>query len=193
MKEISKLEKTESRIERKFFIPNKLPQEIEAIIMCNSALFKEIFKQRRVNNIYFDTFKRNSFWQNIEGDPKKKKYRIRWYDIQNGDIQKPVLEYKIKDGIAGKKYSIPIRPFDISSNSWYQNIVNSISKSDLSYSLFKEIDTLEPTLFNFYDRKYFLSKDKKFRLTLDTNMNYFNVLKKVKSFCGVGLTLKIPF
>ena len=50
MKEISKLEKTESRIERKFYT-NKLPQEIEAIIMCNSALFKEIFKQRRVNNI----------------------------------------------------------------------------------------------------------------------------------------------
>ena len=33
------------------------------------------------------------------------------------------------------------KTFDISSNSWYQNIVNSISKSDLSYSLFKEIDT----------------------------------------------------
>ena len=165
-------EEVNLRFERKFFIPNKTAGEIEAYIKCNSGIFSEIYQQRRVNNIYFDSVNKNSFWQNIDGDPEKKKQRIRWYGQSEKKIDNPVLEYKIKKGMIGKKYSIAIDPFNLSEDNWQESLSNSIFNSKLSNALIKDFDKLEPTLFNYYDRKYFLSKDRRFRLTLDTNMTY---------------------
>lgn len=160
------------RFEKKFFISNKTAGEIEAYVKCNSAIFSEIYQQRRVNNIYFDSVSKNSFWQNIDGDPEKKKQRIRWYGCSEKKIDNPVLEYKIKKGMIGKKYSIAIDPFNLSKDNWQESLSNSIFNSKLSNALIKDFDKLEPALLNYYDRKYFLSKDKRFRLTLDTNMTY---------------------
>jgi hypothetical protein len=166
-----------SRFERKFFISGKTTREIEAYIKCNSAIFSEIYQQRRVNNIYLDSVNKSSFWQNIDGDTAKKKQRIRWYGHARDKIQNPTLEYKIKKGMIGLKLSKEINSFNFSEGSWYDSLSKAISSSQLSNALKNEFKILEPTLLNCYDRKYFLSSDKRFRLTLDSNMTYFKASK----------------
>ena len=44
------------RYERKYFIENMSRETIETLIKLHPAIFREIYCERRVNNIYFDSF-----------------------------------------------------------------------------------------------------------------------------------------
>ena len=84
------------RFERKFFITGTIGQSIESIVKLNTAMFSEIFSERLVNNIYFDSENLKNYYANIYGDMERKKIRIRWYGSLFDYVDKPVLELKIK-------------------------------------------------------------------------------------------------
>jgi hypothetical protein len=37
--------------------------------------------------------------------------RVRWYGSLFGPILRPVMEFKVKQGLAGRKESFPLQPF----------------------------------------------------------------------------------
>ena len=93
------------RYERKFTVPNSFCYRIiEQFVKKNTALFREVFHVRQVNNIYFDTAKYNDYFDNVLGVSDRKKIRIRWYGDTFGEIRKPVLEFKIKKGIVNDEF-----------------------------------------------------------------------------------------
>ena len=66
------------------------------LIKHNSAMFSEVFEERKVNNIYLDSADFENCRAHLAGEPERFKIRIRWYGETFGVVRKPVLEFKIK-------------------------------------------------------------------------------------------------
>ena len=67
----------EKCFERKFIFRRLCPRNFEVYIKLNIAEFSEIFHQRFINNIYFDTLGFENYYDNIDGIANRVKYRIR--------------------------------------------------------------------------------------------------------------------
>jgi SPX domain protein involved in polyphosphate accumulation len=163
------------RCERKFLISDLSTQEIEEIILLHPALFSPVHHQRFVNNIYFDDLEFLSFYENQNGTTPRKKVRIRWYGNIADQIKEPILEVKKKSGIVGTKEYHSYPGFALENFFSRTQTLNPANKSITDKGFVRELVLLEPTLINRYCRKYFLSADGNFRITLDSNINFFPV------------------
>ena len=169
------MEVADLRCERKFLVSELSAQEIEEVILLHPALFSPLHHERFINNIYFDSLEFLSFYEAQDGTTPRKKIRIRWYGDLAGQINEPVLEIKRKSGIIGKKYFHALSGFSFenffSEPETLERIINSISVEDFK----KELTFLVPALMNRYHRKYFLSADGHYRITLDSNISFFPI------------------
>ena len=163
------------RFERKFIIPERLTHSIEEVVKSNSALMRKIFCPRFINNIYFDNSRFKFFFENIDGVSERMKTRIRWYGNLKGKIKKPVLEFKQKHGLTGSKTSIDLPSFDLKDIYRPGFLLSLFQNSNLDMRKKELMLSLTPSLINRYHRKYFLSFDQKFRMTLDNHLKYYPV------------------
>lgn len=163
------------RYERKFFVHNMDRNSIENIVLNHPAFFSEIYHERYINNIYFDSREFNNLMDNIDGDMNRTKYRIRWYGDMLSEIADPKLELKIKNGLVNVKKSYQLNQFELGkgiSLSTLKNVVrNSPIDAQVSYSLREQL----PVMLNRYKRKYFVSADKKFRITIDVDQSFYKL------------------
>ena len=170
---------TALRFERKFIYEDILLEDlIETEVFLNPFGFKEIFYRRTVNNIYFDDFDMSFYRQNVSGDAKREKYRLRWYGDSFFDIVDPTFEIKKKFGEAGDKYSFKMKgtSFSFTSNT-PQEIKAKVAQRITELGnivLATKVNFIEPSLFNTYERRYFLSACGNYRITLDYNQCFFN-------------------
>lgn len=165
--------KVTSRYERKFLISDLCFCQVEQIIKLHPGMFTEIYRQRFVNNIYLDTLGLKNYRDNVNGSSARIKCRVRWYGVLFGAVKSPVLEFKIKNGLIGKKESTPLKSFDFKHGFCAEDLKKVISESDLSLIVRERLKNFFVTSVNCYSRKYFLSADKKFRLTVDSEMQWF--------------------
>ncbi|WP_353777096.1 VTC domain-containing protein [Winogradskyella sp. 3972H.M.0a.05] len=171
------------RYERKFTVPRSFKtNEIEQVIKQNTFLFNEIFEQRQVNNIYFDTVGYNDYFDNVLGVSDRKKIRIRWYGSTFGLIEKPVLEIKIKKGLVGDKWSYKLNPFMLDETFDSKSIQNTFEQSNLPIPILQSLKMVYPALLNSYNRKYFMSANNKFRITLDFDLLYYKIDRRINNF-----------
>ncbi|MEE9442818.1 MAG: VTC domain-containing protein [candidate division Zixibacteria bacterium] len=164
-----------ARFERKFYISSLTKHEICALVRLNSVMFKEVFYERTVNNIYLDSYSLHNYRENVIGSQSRLKVRIRWYGETFGLAEKPTLELKIKEGLVGWKDSYRLKSFLIESGFDYCTIIDLIKSSDIPDRLKLFVGLLEPALLNSYQRKYYLSTDGKFRITIDTDMSFTKI------------------
>tara|TARA_Y100001960_G_scaffold306828_1_gene362477 strand:- start:129 stop:836 length:708 start_codon:yes stop_codon:yes gene_type:complete len=168
--------KTEGwRYERKFFIENYSKAEVINSIMQHPSIFKAIFQSRQVNNIYFDSFGFKYYIANVEGETEREKVRIRWYGERLGKVENPMLEFKIKRGHLGRKEYYPLNTFYMDEKNGSLDLLNMMQQATLPPRIQNDIRLLLPCLANSYMRQYFLSSDKRFRLTVDTNIRIFEL------------------
>lgn len=163
------------RFERKYLIHPYTRSEAEMIIRLHPAAFSPIYKQRQVNNLYLDTPSLRFFYDNIYGSSDRKKFRIRWYGALFGRIQEPVLEIKIKNGYVGRKLSFPLTTFDFDQDLNGDDMIRIFAQSDLPEWVRNELTILEPSLLNSYQRSYYQSHDRRFRITIDDQLQYVDV------------------
>lgn len=161
------------RFERKFVFENKQAAYVESLVKNHPANFHEIFRQRHINNIYFDKPDLDFYFNNSDGKSKRLKVRIRWYGTTFGSIQEPVLEFKIKEGELGMKKSFPLPDFIIENGFNAQNIVQLIRQADLPKAIGEQMNGLQPRLVNSYCRSYYRSFNHHFRFTVDHDLDYF--------------------
>jgi len=173
------------RFERKFRLTNISAQELEDLVKCHPAFFAEEHPPRAVNNIYFDSLHLDSFADNVEGFTHRRKIRIRWYGQLFGNIENPVLECKIKQGLVGKKQRFPFPAFSVEVPFNAQVLLDGLKQINLDsfgmqlkneqekQRLQLVLAAVNPTLLNHYQRKYFCSADKRYRLTIDTDLCYY--------------------
>ncbi|MFQ5638051.1 MAG: VTC domain-containing protein [bacterium] len=163
------------RYERKFVVSELTKPQIESLIRLHPAAFSEIYYERFVNNIYFDSCTMQNYFANIDGLQNRTKCRIRWYDDLFGFIEKPVLELKIKDGLLGRKESFRLRPFTL-DEQFHQDVIREVfQKTDMPAALKADLLCFQPVLLNRYSRRYFQSVDGNYRMTIDTQMAYYRI------------------
>ena len=171
------------RYERKFqVLKNVSVKELVAITKGNSAFFKEVFHERQINNIYLDTDEYKFYFDNVDGVADRQKARIRWYGDTLGELEKPKLEIKLKKGLVGDKWTFALDPFIFDNRFDAKTLKRIFSSSELPKSIYEMVVGLQPTLVNSYSRRYFLSADQKFRITLDYNIKYRNINKNRNNF-----------
>ena len=156
------------RYERKFRIGAVDKSLILQNMLLHPAGLKPLYQERQVNNIYFDSIGFASYHDNVDGSLSRKKYRVRWYGNNLINAENPNFEIKIKENEQGYKQSKKIDNF---------NLYHLDKLSDnifLNYPPAKKI--LRPVLYNSYQRLYYTTEDKKFRLTLDYNLQYSPLL-----------------
>lgn len=164
------------RFERKFVAFNMSRLATEMVVKQNQAFFTSVYQPRRVNNIYFDTPGLDCFFDNLFGNGNRWKCRLRWYGNVFGAIESPVLEFKIKKGWVGTKRSFKMPDFNFDKLQFSKRDIDPLfSNGNLPDDIKERVAKLQPVLLNSYERSYFVSMNKKFRVTIDDQLEYYNL------------------
>ncbi len=164
------------RYERKFLVENHNLRTIEGVVYLHPGQFFSVFPSRYINNIYLDTPLFLNYRDAINGIASRLKARIRWYGNFYANACSPRLEIKGKQGHVCYKSVFPLRDFEFSKGIEVQNISSLLESSDLPAGIKSYLSYLKPVLVNRYRRKYFLSRDKRFRLTMDHKLWFGNFI-----------------
>ena len=163
------------RYERKFYIEGLTGKEAEAILKFHPAIFKEIYHERTVNNIYFDTFGLKHYFDNVNGVSKRLKVRVRWYGDLFGFIKSPTLELKLKHNLHVAKLLYPLESFTLDHNFSIDVMRDMFKRSPIHEVTRLRLMGLNFSLLYSYNRKYFLSSNRKYRMTIDTGMQGYKL------------------
>ena len=163
----------EKRRELKFTTNEIYYSDIINWIKNNKVNFKKHFPKRLINSIYFDNYSYSSFKENIYGDSKKTKIRLRWYNTFFFSMD-GFFEVKKRDNIYNYKKTIKIPNLVIKLNSNFKEIIQTLKLN------LEPIDTIEldarpfPTIISQYTREYYIDFDKEIRITIDRNIKTFD-------------------
>lgn len=155
------------RYERKYKIESISADVVRQVVINHPASFRKTYPDRKVNNIYFDNTVLSAYFDNVEGVPDRRKYRVRWYGDDIFKIEEPRLEIKIKSNQLGYKESYRISEFQLNDLA---NLAREINKKTSSFNIF------QPTLINSYLRSYYGTTNGKYRITIDRDLQYFSLL-----------------
>lgn len=150
------------RLERKYILRGESIHAVESFLWMHPAGFSKAHPRRTINNIYFDTIDRSAFYENSEGVGERTKYRVRWYGNQWQPILQPVFEAKVKKALVGHKNTFPL-PEKIA----WQNLLDELRQIPMVNR-----NHLIPVMVNSYQREYYHTFDKRFRMTLDFDLQF---------------------
>lgn len=171
----SSLHEKKFRYERKFLAEGISVEQVHSIIKLHPAMFVMAYPARFVNNLYLDTEEMGNYFDNVDGVENRQKVRIRWYGDLFGEILKPVLELKVKRGLVGTKFQYPFTPFQLGRGFSRNHYRAAMAQTQLPSLLTGAMRMLNIVLLNRYYRWYYATKDGRFRITLDTQMQFHHV------------------
>ena len=172
----------EYRYERKFLVEQLDVHQVLALVKLHPAMFYQPYPPRYVNNLYLDTEGLDNYQDNVCGVGDRRKVRLRWYGDLFGDIERPVLEFKIKSGLVGTKFSYPFAPFALDWRFCDRVYRDTLSRAGLPDAVAERMRSVHVVLCNRYYRWYFATRDERFRVTVDTQMTYYQVRKVQNTF-----------
>ena len=155
------------RYELKFKIDWENKESFKKLLKLSSYNFETAYPPRYVNNIYLDTEKFKNYFDNINGNYLRNKFRIRWY----GEFFKkifPKIENKEKKGLLIKKTVTDFPSFDILKNADLSSLIENFKENN---QIKKEI---RASVINRYYREYYVNKGNFIRITIDDKQCYSN-------------------
>tara|TARA_B100001057_G_scaffold2756_1_gene2545 strand:+ start:3946 stop:4599 length:654 start_codon:yes stop_codon:yes gene_type:complete len=175
---------SESRIEKKFVLGKFKDDFLKKFLLING--FTKHYPDRKINSVYLDTNNYDFARDNINGVSERKKIRFRWY---NDDETKIFFEEKNK-----KNFFVWKNIKEIKLSNDKKELVNRLK--DFFFSM-KPSNTNN---FNYkfilktnYKRSYWISDDKKFRATIDTDINTSALEKFIKPVYLSDTVLEFKF
>jgi hypothetical protein len=167
------------RFERKIIIDSHRYKDLIFMFKVNG--FSELFPERQICNIYLDDMNNHSFLDNVNGNYKRLKHRIRWYGDLFGLVKQITLEQKIKIGNVGEKNNFKIqKEFEFSRHCTYGQLTRLVRSLLINIKDKVLVDLLYPASINTYTRSYYSDISKKFRITFDKNVKYYSFQNKIK-------------
>lgn len=170
-----------ARYERKFLSIDFSAEGIRRIIDTHPFNFREIHAGRFVNSLYLDTPTLSDFHAHVAGSDKRQKFRIRWYGSRVGQVAQPTLEIKGRHGQVGTKILCPLEPFEYRDALTLESIrlakgikLGPEYRGRLACSL--------PAVLTRYHRRYYLTANECFRMTVDTQISYHAVGDRLHSY-----------
>lgn len=164
------------RYERKFVAAGFSLGEILARVRRHPAAFREVYPPRIVNNIYLDSPHRRDYHDHVNGAAHRTKTRVRWYGPGVAPSEPPRLERKLKQGTVSGKETHALAPLSIRDASLSCILNRAFDSTGMPPALRSGLRHLEPALFNRYHRRYFASADGRFRLTVDSGLEFAGVV-----------------
>ena len=159
------------RHERKYTLPAHLAGEVAVWLRRRPGGLRPVYAPRYVNSLYFDGPERPRYLENVEGLGWRNKVRIRWYGELWGDVAEPVLEVKLKAGHAGDKLRFPLPAFELSRTT-SRRTLNALLTTTAEATQPEVLRDLEVVLVTRYRRRYYTTRDRQVRLTLDDDVRY---------------------
>lgn len=159
------------RYERKLVSTSHDLSEVLSTVRLHPSFFRPIYHEREVNNIYFDTVDLKFLAANREGTGNRKKYRLRWYGSPDADIVNAQLELKRRVGQLVDKQVWP--QGTVYTDHW---IKETATPNALPAEELEQFKLLRPTMLSGYTRQYFLSVDGRFRITVDFDQWWHNLI-----------------
>jgi len=158
-------------------------------IKSHWASFYSPYPDRWVNSVYFDTHDYRSFTENLSGASSRIKLRYRWYGHTN-QPSPGVLEIKCKRNYFGWKKNFLVKnPVFQEGNSWTdikKEIHDQISDEGRNWIKHQPF----PVFINQYHRKYYVSRDGRVRITVDTKQNVWD--QRYKRYPNLAKKTNIP-
>lgn len=165
------------RYERKFLVEGLDHHQVIGLIKRHPYMFHQPYPPRYINNFYLDTAKMNNYYDNVSGSSDRRKVRLRWYGGLFGKIAHSTLEFKIKHGLVGTKRLYPFDSFHLDVGYSSGELRQLGKKSGLPEEIKFVLLTQQIVLLNRYYRYYFATRDNRFRLTVDTDLDYYRVAR----------------
>ncbi len=160
------------RYERKFLAGRMSPAEVLGMVRRHPAMFREPYPPRSVNNVYLDSPALGDYHDHVQGVTNRAKMRVRWYGPCGVTLDKPVLEHKIKRGEVGGKVSHPLPTLHLAADEPI-NVIEAIRNCPEVPAMLRAAGGGRmPSLVNRYQRRYFVSSDGRFRLTVDWDLRF---------------------
>ena len=145
-------------------------------------MFSQIYKPRYINNIYLDSILLDHYRDSVEGATTRTKFRIRWYGDLFGQILNPSLEIKQKNSFLTNKQTFPVDNFILDRSFTDKTLKRTLHESSLPAEIKTAVFSLEPVVLNRYRRAYWLSANRKYRLTMDSEMVFHSINKTRNTF-----------
>ena len=154
------------RTENKFLLPINKNFEFKNWLIKNK--YSTLFKKRSINSVYFDTKNFMIYKDSIEGTTPRKKIRIRTYSKKFLDNNNE-FNFEIKVSSVEGRYK---------KNEKIKKKINKLLHGIYDY----QYGNCFPVLNVIYEREYFIKNQS--RITIDTNIKYFDIKGKVISNHG---------
>jgi len=163
----------EERHEIKFAAYSLEYERVRHWLRMHPAGFIQPYPNRRVNNLYFDTYDYRAYAENLAGVSVRSKLRYRWY----GDSPGPVagsLEVKQKRNHFGWKLRFPVSEAPWTEGRAWADVRIAL-REQLSAEARHWLDHNPlPVMLNRYEREYFVSGDGRVRATIDTRQRVYD-------------------
>jgi len=176
------------RYERKFVTDRHDLSEVLALVRRHSAGFRETYPARSVNNLYLDSPEFSDYHDHINGVAHRTKTRIRWYGAWAGRIDIPTLESKLKQGLVSGKVAHRLPPLSMNGHVSGPDLEAAFDSANLPELARFALHHLQPSLLNRYQRHYFQSANGRFRLTVDSSLQF----AAARQAQGTGVTFCPP-
>ena len=197
LKKASQPESDGYRYEKKFVVEGMSAAEVIAVLKSHTAIFRELYPARYVNNIYLDSPLLGDYYSNVNGYHQRGKVRVRWYHDLFRLVDDAVLEFKNKLGEVGTKDQFPFPAFNMDSSLTEQDFRAVIQTSKLPQTVKVRLRDLEFSILNRYKRWYFATPGETFRATVDDELSFYHLgklsnsyLQKYRNHCNVIVELK---
>ena len=169
--------KNSFRFEKKWVFKNLDKETLFSNLLNCNLFFREQFRERTVNSIYFDNLNFKSATDNLDGVSDREKFRVRWYGKNPLILKNPILENKIKKNFQGYKKFYHLNKF----NNKNLNDKNLFTLTDLVNKLLLN-KSLYPVSMTNYRRIYLISANNQIRATIDFNLRYKKLTNYIEDF-----------
>ncbi len=161
------------RYERKFLLQTVDAHQAGRLVRQHPWMFYEPYPPRHVNNLYLDTHGLEYYADNVSGNMRRRKVRIRWYGGLFDGSRAPVLEIKHKIGPVGYKIQHDLPPLTLNPHFLQTGFKRYLREAGLPAPVRDNLISLPPVLLNRYHRRYFAARGAPFRITIDREMTYY--------------------
>lgn len=161
------------RLEIKLVCDEVFDQWIEDWLAGHITPFARPYPDRWINNVYYDTGNLDCLLDNVAGLPNREKLRLRWYGLDE-EPENCVMEIKKKRNKLVEKIAAPCRKFTLSQLPEIDPL--ALLEPDAKADLVRAAACcIQPTLMNRYHRRYFVSQDKRVRVTIDRDLSFWDM------------------
>ena len=164
-----------ARYERKFLATGMSIAEALALVRAHRAAFRQIYPARTVNSLYLDSPSLGDYTTHVNGASVRSKTRVRWYGDNDCSCDSFILERKFKSGAVSGKTQHALACGAEATTDVATRLIAFLNSADLPEAFRIAVRGRVPIVISRYRRHYFVSRDSRFRVTVDNDLRFDNV------------------